>query len=75
MTTPTKEQIEQVTVLACLKQKEISDCSECILASTGECDLDWLPYFTKEIINEWEKIKEKQYGLDATSRYISLQMQ
>ena len=58
MTTPTKEQIEKVTVLACLKQKEISDCSECILASTGECDLDWLPYFTKEIINEWEKIKD-----------------
>ena len=57
MITPTKEQIERVTVLACLKQKEISDCSECILASTGECDLDWLPYFTKEIINEWEKIR------------------
>ena len=54
---PTTEQIEKVTVLACLKQKEISDCCECILASTGECDLDWLSYFANEIIIEWEKIR------------------
>lgn len=58
MTTPTKEQIEKVSILACVKQKEISDCSKCFLAIIGKCDLDWMPSFTKDIIIEWEKIKD-----------------
>lgn len=55
--TPTKEQIDEVTSLACMKHKGYSDCCECVLASVGECDLVWLPAFAEAIITEWEKIR------------------
>lgn len=57
--TPTKEQIDEVTSLACMKHKGYSDCCECVLASVGECDLVWLPAFAEAIITEWEKIRNK----------------